>query len=389
MLLERFRNKVLCVPEEKGPGANGFCLAFIKTEYKTRTGDVRGSLAEDHIFVRLEPQVQDYVEGFEIPKTRSNCWRSNLSLRKGIHARQCRVRGIVIMLKDEVETSVGCLMLMIVGEIGEIHKPELTHVLYHEIDTGDKPPVISLPYRYNRIKVKRRGNADKRGPLFILPPGSWSEPSRKLIRRRKENLGYKGSRESGSGEPERNIKKGLEHRVAKRTLSSNYTNDLPKFRKKGRTEETVMPSTSGCWVVGESQVGEPFYFGGIILHTLSGLLKSYFHLQACVVFGVFLAESKIQSIIEGVKFRRSVSGRVCSTSAASPVVSFTDTGEASTGTVEAGINFLSLPSFPQARSFFSRSSTGCDARLKFPATPSLILSMFSSYSVFHTVDFLF
>ncbi|GFY31538.1 hypothetical protein TNCV_4693821 [Trichonephila clavipes] len=38
-------------------------------------------------------------------------------------------------------------------------KPELTqtlsvckHVLYHEIDKRDKPPVISLPYRYNRVK---------------------------------------------------------------------------------------------------------------------------------------------------------------------------------------------------------------------------------------------
>ncbi|GFV24724.1 probable RNA-directed DNA polymerase from transposon X-element [Trichonephila clavipes] len=31
-------------------------------------------------------------------------------------------------------------------------KPELTHVLYHEIDTGDKPPVVSRPYRYGRVK---------------------------------------------------------------------------------------------------------------------------------------------------------------------------------------------------------------------------------------------
>ncbi|GFX09584.1 uncharacterized protein TNCV_2029501 [Trichonephila clavipes] len=39
--------------------------------------------------------------------------------------------------------------------------------------------------------------------------------------------------------------KGLEHRVAKRELSSKYNNDLTKFRKKGRTEETIMPSRSG------------------------------------------------------------------------------------------------------------------------------------------------
>ncbi|GFX25181.1 retrovirus-related Pol polyprotein from transposon 297 [Trichonephila clavipes] len=31
-------------------------------------------------------------------------------------------------------------------------KPELTHVLYHEFDTGDNPPVVSRPYRYDRVK---------------------------------------------------------------------------------------------------------------------------------------------------------------------------------------------------------------------------------------------
>ncbi|GFV70926.1 retrovirus-related Pol polyprotein from transposon 297 [Trichonephila clavipes] len=31
-------------------------------------------------------------------------------------------------------------------------KPGLTHVLYHEIYTGDKPPVVSRPYRYDRVK---------------------------------------------------------------------------------------------------------------------------------------------------------------------------------------------------------------------------------------------
>ncbi|GFV36144.1 retrovirus-related Pol polyprotein from transposon 17.6 [Trichonephila clavipes] len=31
-------------------------------------------------------------------------------------------------------------------------KPGLRHVLYHEIDTGDNPPVVSRPYRYNRVK---------------------------------------------------------------------------------------------------------------------------------------------------------------------------------------------------------------------------------------------
>ncbi|GFU64719.1 retrovirus-related Pol polyprotein from transposon 17.6 [Trichonephila clavipes] len=31
-------------------------------------------------------------------------------------------------------------------------KPGLTHVLYHEVDTGDNPPVVSRPYRYDRLK---------------------------------------------------------------------------------------------------------------------------------------------------------------------------------------------------------------------------------------------
>ncbi|GFU63934.1 uncharacterized protein TNCV_1939591 [Trichonephila clavipes] len=33
-------------------------------------------------------------------------------------------------------------------------KPGLTHVLYHAIDTGDKPPVVYRPYRYDRVKQK-------------------------------------------------------------------------------------------------------------------------------------------------------------------------------------------------------------------------------------------
>ncbi|GFU48323.1 retrovirus-related Pol polyprotein from transposon 17.6 [Trichonephila clavipes] len=32
-------------------------------------------------------------------------------------------------------------------------QPWLTHVLYHEIDTGDKGPVVSRPYRYDRVKL--------------------------------------------------------------------------------------------------------------------------------------------------------------------------------------------------------------------------------------------
>ncbi|GFY33414.1 retrovirus-related Pol polyprotein from transposon 297 [Trichonephila clavipes] len=32
-----------------------------------------------------------------------------------------------------------------------LYQPGLTHVLYHEIDTGDQGPVMSIPYRYDRV----------------------------------------------------------------------------------------------------------------------------------------------------------------------------------------------------------------------------------------------
>ncbi|GFV83658.1 retrovirus-related Pol polyprotein from transposon 17.6 [Trichonephila clavipes] len=35
-----------------------------------------------------------------------------------------------------------------------LDQPGLTHVLYHEIDTGDKGPVVSRPYRYDRVKQR-------------------------------------------------------------------------------------------------------------------------------------------------------------------------------------------------------------------------------------------
>ncbi|GFY20269.1 hypothetical protein TNCV_209011 [Trichonephila clavipes] len=34
----------------------------------------------------------------------------------------------------------------------EEDKPGITHVLYHEIDTGDKPPVVSRRYHYDKVK---------------------------------------------------------------------------------------------------------------------------------------------------------------------------------------------------------------------------------------------
>ncbi|GFX06184.1 retrovirus-related Pol polyprotein from transposon opus [Trichonephila clavipes] len=49
------------------------------------------------------------------------------------------------------------------------------------------------------------------------------------------------------GGPEREVQKGSEHRVPKRTLSSNYrtNHSLTKCGKKSRREETVTPTTSG------------------------------------------------------------------------------------------------------------------------------------------------
>ncbi|GFV28553.1 uncharacterized protein TNCV_3985041 [Trichonephila clavipes] len=73
---------------------------------------------------------------------------------------------------------------------------------------------------------------------------SWSEKSRRIKRSKKEIIRYKRSRESGSSGPERKIRKGSLHRMNKRTLSSNDTNVLPKYRKKRRTQEKVAASTS-------------------------------------------------------------------------------------------------------------------------------------------------
>ncbi|GFX22924.1 uncharacterized protein TNCV_2086321 [Trichonephila clavipes] len=75
----------------------------------------------DHIFVRLEPQIK-IMWRFEIRKTRFVYWRCCLNLRKDIHVEHCGGIEIVIMLKNEVVMSVGCLMLMLVRGIGGIWK---------------------------------------------------------------------------------------------------------------------------------------------------------------------------------------------------------------------------------------------------------------------------
>ncbi|GFU16557.1 retrovirus-related Pol polyprotein from transposon 17.6 [Trichonephila clavipes] len=47
--------------------------------------------------------------------------------------------------KDRVVTPQG-------APCSHLGRQGLTHVLYHKIDTGDKGPVVSKPYRYDRVK---------------------------------------------------------------------------------------------------------------------------------------------------------------------------------------------------------------------------------------------
>ncbi|GFS60163.1 uncharacterized protein TNCV_2826791 [Trichonephila clavipes] len=99
-----------------------------------------------------------------------------------------------------------------------------------------------LSFRNNQGE-KHTNKTNNRGSLIRSIPSSWSEKDRRIKRGKKERLPYKRSHESRSGGPER---KGSEHRVNKRALSSNDTNnDLPKYKKKSRREETVTPTTSG------------------------------------------------------------------------------------------------------------------------------------------------
>ncbi|GFV93366.1 retrovirus-related Pol polyprotein from transposon 17.6 [Trichonephila clavipes] len=114
----------------------------------------------DHIFVRLEPQVQDYVEmrnpqttiqllevlaKFEErysckatlgPRNSNNvegrCWNERRMCNVGNNRGNWRNSEVVHRPNND--------------------KPGLTQVLYHEIDTGDNPPVVFRPYRYDRLK---------------------------------------------------------------------------------------------------------------------------------------------------------------------------------------------------------------------------------------------
>ncbi|GFX87638.1 uncharacterized protein TNCV_2465311 [Trichonephila clavipes] len=75
----------------------------------------------DHIFVRVEPQVQDYVK-VRNPQNTVQLLEVLAKLEERYSCKAIRVREIVIMWKDEVGISVGCLVLLIIEEIGEIRK---------------------------------------------------------------------------------------------------------------------------------------------------------------------------------------------------------------------------------------------------------------------------
>ncbi|GFV25294.1 retrovirus-related Pol polyprotein from transposon 17.6 [Trichonephila clavipes] len=68
---------------------------------------------------------------------------------------------------------------------------------------------------------------------------------RKLKRRKKETIGYKRLRDSGSGGPERKQREGQKHEGEKRQLTVSSSNELQCPRKRYRGDEIVMPSTSG------------------------------------------------------------------------------------------------------------------------------------------------
>ncbi|GFS98946.1 uncharacterized protein TNCV_3896361 [Trichonephila clavipes] len=125
----------------------------------------------DHIFVRLEPQVQDYVEG---SKNSGNVERRgwNESRRFNQDDRQRNWRTSEVLYRPNNGRNnyrgnyeSGCQRNQWFESRNELNrderrfdreyqsdKPGLTHVLHHEIDTGDKPPVVSRPYRYDRVK---------------------------------------------------------------------------------------------------------------------------------------------------------------------------------------------------------------------------------------------
>ncbi|GFU91110.1 uncharacterized protein TNCV_4924411 [Trichonephila clavipes] len=173
-----------------------FVYDLLKLNKKLEPGMSEKDLV-DHIFIRLVPQVQDYVD-VRNPQTaiqllevlakfeeRYSCkatlcsrnsnnvegrgWNerriSNVDLdRKSLAIPDSQINKVVKTVeieKVEVDLSKTKLEEKQKRELQDLFnrfqglfsdKPGLTHVLYHEINTGDNPPVVSLPYKYDRVK---------------------------------------------------------------------------------------------------------------------------------------------------------------------------------------------------------------------------------------------
>ncbi|GFV08018.1 uncharacterized protein TNCV_1046471 [Trichonephila clavipes] len=94
-----------------------FVYDLLKLHKKLEPGMSEKALV-DHIFVRLEPQVQDYVE-VRNPQTVIQLLKV---LAKFVERYSCKAtlgsKNSIITWKDEVGMSLGCLMLVIIEEIG-------------------------------------------------------------------------------------------------------------------------------------------------------------------------------------------------------------------------------------------------------------------------------
>ncbi|GFT57578.1 retrovirus-related Pol polyprotein from transposon 17.6 [Trichonephila clavipes] len=119
----------------------------------------------DHIFIILEPQVQDYVEVgnpqstvqlLEVLSKFEERYSYKAMLGSGnsdnVERRGCYER----KMSNADDSRRNWRNSEVVrrpsnGKNDYRDKPGLTHVLYHEIDTGDKPSV-SRPYRYDRAQ---------------------------------------------------------------------------------------------------------------------------------------------------------------------------------------------------------------------------------------------
>ncbi|GFX27824.1 uncharacterized protein TNCV_2614841 [Trichonephila clavipes] len=96
-------------PERRDQEPTDFVYDVLKLHKQLKLGMSEEALV-DHIFVSTEPQVQDYVE---VRNPQNTVQLLEVLSKFDIRAKQSEIRGIVILLKDEVGMSVGCLTLII------------------------------------------------------------------------------------------------------------------------------------------------------------------------------------------------------------------------------------------------------------------------------------